>query len=343
MLNVPKKLEKGDFVGIICPSEGVHPTAKHRVENAIKMLEILGYKVKLGKTIYCEDNYVSGSIEARLQDFHEMFKDESVKMIMPAFGGLCANHLLSGIDYELIRNNPKIFIGYSDITVLLYALYAQGNLATYYGPCAVTQFAEYPEILDYTLKSFLRAVSSDNKENEYKIESSDEWTGEFLSWGKQEDLTRPRKKEKNNGYFWMRNGVASGEALPSCIVSINHLAGTKYWIDPKDKILVLDLLLSPGEINYPILDASLTDLYNLGVFSDIKGLVLSRLCGFSEDESRAVYQRIKEMTQGTNYPIVCNFDIGHTDPINTIQYGSKLMLDSKKNYIVVKLYEKNKN
>lgn len=331
-LTIPPKLKKGDCIGIICPSAGVNPKAKHRLDNAIKMIEKLGYRVKLGKTIFSE-SFVSGSIKERVSDIHKMFKDDDVKAIIPAIGGLCLNQLLSQIDYKLIGQNPKIVLGYSDITVLHFAINTQSNLSTYYGPCAITQFGEYPEILKYTLNSFILETSEIYKKRE--ILPSETWTEEFLDWFNKEDLVRPREQKNNGGYLWMRDGIATGEALPACIGSINHLLGTKYWIDTKGKILILDLLIEEGEMSYPTLDAYLTDLYNANVFNDISGLILSRPSGFSKIDKKLLHKRIKELTNEKDYPIVSNFDIGHTDPINTIRYGQTVKINSKYKTITV--------
>lgn len=331
-LKIPEKLKTGDTIGIICPSAGINVKAKHRIDNAITQLEKMGFKVKLGKCVFVDDGtYVSGTVSDRVDDIHEMFRDKNVKMILTATGGNHSNQLLRSLDYDLIRNNPKIFIGYSDITVIHCALYSQANLATYYGPCAATQFGEYPEILQYTKDSFLNeCVKGSNANN---IAPSEKWTDEFLNWFEKKDLSRARKLKKNLGYRWLRGGHSEGYSLPACIMSINRLAGTKYWIDVNEKILILDLLISPGELDYPLLEAYITDLYNLGVFDKIKGLVIGRLCNFTPKEELAIFEKIHEVASGTNYPILSNFDIGHTDPINTVRYGQKILLDSDKNII----------
>lgn len=328
---IPEQLKKGDTIGLVCPSAGLNPKAKHRISNAQKCLKRMGYKVKLGNCLISQ-NYTSGSIEDRVKDIHGMFANPNIKAVMTVIGGNHSNHLLSSLDYSLIRKNPKIFIGYSDITVLHYAFYTQANLITYYGPCAATQFGEYPDILPYTKDSFLAAVSNEASHYARSISLANTWTNEFLDWFQQKDLTRPRKQIKNPGYIWLKQGYAKGQALPACNFSVNRLLGTKYWISPKAKILFLDLVLE--SLSYNLLDASLTDLFNAGVFNDINGLILSRLSGFSKQESDAVYQRILQLTASKNYPILANFDMGHTDPINTIQYDQLVEMDSEKKQIL---------
>ena len=331
-LIIPPKLERGDTVGIICPSAGINLKAKHRIENASKCLKRMGYKVKLGKYL-TSNTYVAGSIEQRVMDIHEMFADQEVKAIITATGGNHCDHLLRFINYELVRQNPKILLGYSDITVLHYALHTKANLATYYGPCAATQFAEFPDILDYTKSSFLDAVNL--RSGERKVDPSGSWTDEFLDWFQKLDVTRARKQKKNEGYRWLKEGMGVGTALPACNFSINRLAGTEFWIIPESKIVFLDLVLD--SLNYELLDASLTDLFNMRFFDNLNGLVLGRPSGFKENDISKIYTRILEFTKGKTYPILAEFDLGHTDPMNTIRYGQKVKIDSKNNEVI--LYE----
>lgn len=139
-MNVPKRLKKGDCIGIISPSSGLAAIFPHRLEQGIEALMRMGFRVKLGKYASGITGYVSGSAQERADDFHAMFRDPEISAIVCMIGGNHSNQLLKHLDFELIRKNPKIFIGYSDITVLHYALHAQADLRTYYGPCVMTQF-----------------------------------------------------------------------------------------------------------------------------------------------------------------------------------------------------------
>ncbi|KKS65642.1 MAG: hypothetical protein UV40_C0001G0015 [Parcubacteria group bacterium GW2011_GWA1_42_7] len=329
-LIIPKKIRKGDSVGFISPSAGVGGLAPHRVENAKKTLESLGYKVKIGKNAMKNSGYISSFVEDRIDDIHSMFLDPEIKMIMCIIGGNNSNHLIKHLDYGLIRKNPKIFIGYSDITVLHFALHTQANLATYYGPCAMTQFGEFPKILDYTLDYFNRELSAENHQKKYEIQASELWTSELLDWFKKTDLTRARKLEKNTGYEWLKKGTAKGKIAGGAILSINHLAGTKYWINPKGKVYFLDILKA-DELNEGAVDALLTDLDNMDFFNEITGLVVGRPADYTSEETQRLKELIIKYSGKKKYPILFNTNIGHTDPIITIRYGRDVVLDSRKN------------
>lgn len=333
-LIIPQKIKKGDIIGFISPSAGLAPFAMHRIERAIKLLEEFGYKVKVGKNALKNNGYVSASVQDRVEDIHEMFRDSEVKMIMAIIGGHHSNQLLKYLDYNLIKDNPKIFIGYSDNTVLHFAFQSQVNLATYYGPCAMTQFGEYPRIFDYTLDYFNYAISQEQYKNTYEIKQSEFWTEEFLDWFKKDDESRARKLEKNMGYEWLTKGMAQGELLGGAIPSINHLAGTKYWLSPKNKIYFIDIpegnLPSEG-LSLNNVDSFFADLDNLGLFDEIKGLIIGRPYHYSLEQEKELKKIILRYAGEKKYPILYNVNMGHTDPIITVRYGSLVELDSSKN------------
>ena len=139
-LSIPPPLNRGDAIGFVSPSAGLAPFAMHRIEKAAASLAQLGYKVKIADNALKNQGYISANIPDRTNDIHEMFLDKEVRLIMATIGGNHSNQLISKLDYKIIKKNPKIFIGYSDITVLHYAIQSQTSLATYYGPCAMTQF-----------------------------------------------------------------------------------------------------------------------------------------------------------------------------------------------------------
>lgn len=333
-LTVPARIKKGDVIGFVSPSAGPHPLAMHRIDQAKATLEKLGYRVKYGTHALQSAGSVSGTIEERVADLHDMFLDPDIKMIMCTIGGNDSNQLLKYLDYSLIKKNPKIFIGYSDITVLHYAIQSQAGLATYYGPCAMTQFGEYPEILEYSLKYF-EQETGDSPDTQYDLPSSAQWTDEFLDWFKKQDLTRARTLKTNSGYEWIGEGTAEGPALGGAILSINHLAGTKYWLDAAGTIFFIDILKENDLLNEDAVFSLLTDLDNIGVFEKINGLVISRPAGFSDEETLRLKVKIVSFFKNKKCPILFNANIGHTDPIATIRYGRRVRLDSLRNTVTM--------
>ncbi len=332
---LPDKLKSGDLISILSPSAGLAPFAMHRIEKGKKALEEMGFKVKIEKFALQNAGYISGTIEERVSDIHSAFEDKNVKAIICTIGGNHSNQLLKFIDWELIKMNPKIFLGYSDITVLHNAIYKKTGLITYYGPCIMPEFGEYPEMDKYNVEYFKKALVEGSVG---QINPSQVWTDQFLNWFTGEDKGG-RIYKINTGYKWWREGRATGTILGGAIPSINHLAGTEFWNSLKGKILFIDLPEgnTPGQgISIADIDSHLADLFNLNVFKDIKGLIIGR--PYAQDEGRlAEIKAIFDFyTKNTKYPILYDVDIGHTTPMITVPYGMKVVLDSSKNIFEIK-------
>ncbi len=335
-LNIPNKLCKGDTIGVVAPSAGNAKIFPHRIKTAERMLNKMGYEIKTAKHSLQNIDYVSSNAKNRAQDINDMFSDKKVKAIICTIGGDHSNQILKYLDFEVIKNNPKIFIGFSDISVLHYAFASKANLQTFYGPCLMTQFGEYPEILPYTLKYFLKAVTETSKIGE--INPSINWTTEILDWFKKNDLKRPRKLLKSNGYEWIREGTAKGNVFGGCIPSINHLLGTDYWVEPNNKIFFIDIPEGHefGE-GLPLhsLDSYLADLDNVGLFNKISGLLIGRPYNYSKDDVLKLKKIISYYTANSSYPILYNVNIGHADPIITLPLNVEVILDSTKNLFYI--------
>lgn len=136
----PKRLQEGDTVAVVSPSSAVTEELRDQFNNGIKFLEGLGLKVKIGKNALGRYYYSSGTTEERLNDIHEAFADKSVKAIIMSIGGSIANNILDGLDFELIKKNPKMFSGISDGTTLLDSIFSKTGLVAYYGPDLVFTF-----------------------------------------------------------------------------------------------------------------------------------------------------------------------------------------------------------
>ena len=149
---IPEKIKNGNEIRVIAPSRSLNILNYERNENAKKRLENLGFKVTYSKNALECDDFKSSPIEMRINDLHEAFLDTNVKIILTAIGGYNSNQLLKYIDYEVIKKNPKIICGFSDITALLNAIYAKTGLVTYSGP----HYSNFGmnKGLEYTIKYF---------------------------------------------------------------------------------------------------------------------------------------------------------------------------------------------
>ncbi len=328
-----KSLKKGDTIGIVSPSSGMAGRVPHRVERGVKMLENIGFNVRLGKNALKVTDYTAGSAEERAEDLNDFFTDSSVKAIISFIGGFHSNQIVKFLDLKAIKKNPKIFMGYSDMTVLHHVFYSKCNLVTFYGLAVLTQFAENPVILSYTKEYFEKAVMSNKPIG--KLQSSDFYTDEVLNWFEKKDLERPRNIKKNNGWRWLKKGKSEGPILGGCITSMMHLRGTEYWPDFRGKNFFWEIPESSCNFakGEPIskIDSYLADLKLSGVFDVIKGMIIGRPFGYTDKESLELQSIIIKNMKDYDFPILYNVDIGHTDPILTIPLGVMSKLDSDKN------------
>ncbi len=331
----PPSLQKGDSIAIVAPSSGLAALFPHRLERAVKFLEKIGYKIKVFPTARSIKKWSSGSPKERACDINNAFEDNEVKAIICSIGGIVANQTLKYINFDIIRKKPKIFCGYSDISVLHYAFHTVAGLVTFYGPCAMTQFGEYPEPLKYTVNHFEMAVG--NNKPIGRINPSEKWTDEVLDWANKLDIERPRGLKTNSGFQWLREGKVSGRVMGGCISSIVHLRGTKFWPNQKDRIFFIEISegqeSSSGEpLSY--VDSYLTNLEISGVFQDINGLIVGRPFRYTNEDTEELKRIILEQTKEYDFPILFGADIGHTDPMITIPLGTKVELDSNSNSFV---------
>lgn len=336
MLKSGPLVRRGDTVYVVSPSAGLLPFAPNRVERAISNMEKLGVKVKIARHAAENAGYVSASVDDRVSDLHEAFSDKKCSLIIASIGGNHSNQLVKHLDYELIKNNPKSFVGYSDNTVLHYALAGMANLQTYYGPCFLNQFGEYPGILPFTLNHFTDLLFDGVEE--FKVKPPLDYTDELLDWFKDEDSKRPRKLYPNIGLIWWRKGAGEGRALPGAIPSLNHLISTPYAPNFLDSVLMIDI--PEGNTIYEGLsvadaDSWLTDLDNAGLLAQINGMVISRPYRYNNEMVEELRKVVLRIVDNYNFPVVFNLDFGHTDPMITVPIYANVKLDSSRSLVSV--------
>ncbi|MHA2495056.1 MAG: S66 family peptidase [Candidatus Hodarchaeales archaeon] len=328
----PHKLKNGDTLAIIAPSSGLAGLFPHRLDKGIAFLKSWGFKIKEFYTTRRMTDWHSGTAEERARDIMNAFMDEEVKGIFCTIGGYTSNQVLPYLDFGKIRENPKFFCGYSDISILHYAFYKKAKLQTFYGPSVMVQFAEFPKPLDYTLTYFKKAAMDEEPIGE--IEPSESWTDEVLNWGAKEDQERAREMRTNKGYTWLRKGRAIGPILGGCLSSIVHLRGTEYWPSHKGTILLLEIPeghdFSQGE-PLEAVDSYLTDLKLSNVFDEIVGLVFGRPFRYIEEDTEKLKAVILENTKEYDFPILFGVDVGHTDPQITVPLGALVEITSENN------------
>ncbi len=326
----PKKLSKGSVIGIVTPSAPLPAIVPNRYERGLENLRKLGLRIIEGKYARSINGYLSGTPEQRASDINSFLHNSDVDGILCSIGGFHYNQLLNLIDYDQAYKTPKVFLGFSDATVLQLAFWTRCHLVTFSGPACLTQFADYPQIDAYTEEYFKKALFSTEPIGE--IKPSKEWTDELLDWTTGEDVSRRRKYKLNKGWKWINEGKASGRLLGGCLSSMLHLAGTTYWPDFTDCLLLIDIpeghKLGQGMPLFEV-EMHIADLENLGVLDSIAGAIIGRPYGYSDKEHQALYKLIRDTFGKREYPVLMDIDYGHTDPLLTIPLGVFAKLDSE--------------
>ena len=316
---VPEKLKPGDEIRVIAPARSMAILGEDCKALATERLEGLGLKVTFGKYVYETDEYyMSASKEHRAEDLNDAFKDKNVKAIITVIGGFNSNQILDLIDYEAIKENPKIICGFSDITAVLDSIYAKTGLVTYYGPhyssFGMKKGCEYT--IDYFKKMFFES-------EEIEIKSSESWSNDawFIDQENREFIS-------NDGMFVINEGEAEGEIVGGNLCTLNLLQGTEYMPDISNKILFLEDDGMAERLFMVTFDRDLQSLIQMPEFKTVKGIVIGRAEKSADMTKEKWIHLIKNKPELDNIPVIAGADFGHTTPIVTVPIGGKAKITS---------------
>ncbi|MBA3440902.1 MAG: LD-carboxypeptidase [Pyrinomonadaceae bacterium] len=300
----PKALRPGDTVGLITPATYISdPDRLILVERTLKHF---GLAVKLGKNTGKRLGAYSASVNERLDDLHQMFRDPAVQAVFPILGGYGAMHLLDRIDYDLLRRNPKIFLGYSDITALHLAITKHARLMTFHGPNVLSRFS------DYTQKHFRQALF------------------ETRPIGKVTNPPESNRLRPAHTLRTVRPGTATGALVGGNLTLVCSLLGTPYEIDTRGRLLFLEDI---NEEPYRI-DRMLTQLRLAGKFDQATGIIFGECtdCGPRDYKpSNSPYtlgEILNHLLGPLRVPVLSGLTIGHTDDQLTLPIGCLATLDA---------------
>ncbi len=296
----PKGLRLGDTIGVVAPAS---PTSKERVELAYNKLMELGFNVVMGESCYQNYGYLAGCDDLRAGDLNKMFRDEKIDGIICLRGGYGTPRILDLLDYEMVRKNPKAFIGYSDITAIHIAFNQLSNLVTFHGPMAASDMVE--DFGDFSKGSLLNSILE----------------GDF-----NPHIENPSKEIKT-----INGGVAEGQIIGGNLSLIAATIGTPYEIDTKGKILFIEEI---GEEPYRI-DRMLTQLRLSKKLEEAEGFILGDFnnCEAKSSEyhdSLTLEEVINDIIKPLNKPTIANLEAGHCEPSITIPLGIMARLDADK-------------
>ena len=289
---VPARLKPGDTIGIVAPAG---PFDTEKFYRGLEVLEAMGFQTSFSDDLFIKKGYLAGSDTHRAELVNRFFADKKIKAIVCARGGFGSLRILPLLDYEAIQKNPKIFVGFSDISALLSALYTKCGLVTFHGPMVTT------------LGNATQKTRDDL----------------FLAFTAEKNLTiKPRQG------VTIKPGKASGPVAGGNLTTLCHLIGTPFEPNFKGHILFLE---DQGEASYRI-DRLLTQMKIAGCLKGLTGLVLGSFedCGPINEIFRIVQNTFK----GDTIPILAGFDAGHGNSNSTIPMGLEATLDADKHLLL---------
>jgi muramoyltetrapeptide carboxypeptidase len=293
----PKKLVKGSKIGIIAPAGPVYEL--NTFHAGVEVIKRLGYEVQVSENCFSKIGFLAGNDENRAKDINEFFKDSSINGILCMRGGYGSIRLLNLLDYDIIKANPKVFIGYSDITALHSAIHKKCNLITFHGPMLSSDLAA-----DRTFDKewLLAAIMGNLKKNAIELNSY------------------------NSNEYNIKGRLIGGNLCVLC-----SMLGSEYEEDFRDKILFLEEI---EEEPYKI-DRMLHQLKNAGTFKKLRGVVLGQFTNcHPKDETRSfsLTEVFMEFFKGINKPVFFGLTAGHGDSKITIPLGINIEISKNKLY-----------
>ena len=301
----PKRLRQGARIGIVNPAYWLD---SEKLESAVSVFEELGYELVLGKSTQLREHRFAGTPQQRADDLMTMFSDDSIDAIICARGGYGGNQVLPLLDYDVIRENPKIFVGYSDITGFLCSISQQSNLITFHGPM-LSSFGK--ETIDYNLNTLLQVLSGENNIKLYSPE---------------ECRSRTLKEGCALGPLWGGN---------LCLV-VERLA-TQGQLNTDGCILFVEEI---GEELYAF-ERQFLHLKNSGSLNSIRGLIIGEMVEMTDDHDTSFGKTIDEIVlnvcEGLDIPIISNFPCGHGNYHATlpVSHPVELHADMSDPYILI--------
>jgi muramoyltetrapeptide carboxypeptidase LdcA involved in peptidoglycan recycling len=305
----PPRLRPGDELRVIAPSLS-RPTVTRRVDPAPIEARFagMGLRISYGRHVDEVDAFGSSPVAARIADLHDAFTDPTVAGVSTVIGGFNSNELLPFVDWNLIRANPKVFCGFSDITALQAAMLARAGMITWSGPHWSTfgMRDHCGQTLDWFQAALLRDAP-------VELRPSPEWTDD--RWFLDQDDRHP---ERNDGWWPLRAGQATGPIVGGNLCTLNLLQGTGYLPGLDGTVLVIEDDETSDVVTFA---RNLTSLLQLPDAPGVRGLAIGRFQRASQLSRELLDQIVGNQPALAGKPVLANIDVGHTSPMATVPIG----------------------
>lgn len=299
----PKRLEKGNTIGLITPAGVI---TEEQLKETIEKIEKLGFKTYYLPSVLSQFGYFAGTDQERVDEIMHMFTNKEVDGIWCVRGGYGGIRMLDILNYKLIQENPKVLIGYSDVTALLNSIYERTGLVTFHGPVGISTFN------DFSIDSLEKVIFKPKSRYKYPY-------------------LREENTEENHEYdlYTIKEGKAEGQLIGGNLSVLASMTGSEYEVDFKDKIVFIEDI---DEKVYSV-DRWFTILLNGTNLKDAAGIVLGAFdnCSKNDEPTFTLKEIINQLLKPLNIPISYGLSFGHIANKFTIPVGIKVKFDAGKN------------
>lgn len=304
---LPQRLKRGDLIGLVTPGGPIH---KEQLDETIVKLENLGFRTYFEDSVLSEYGYFAGPDQERADELMHMFTREEVDAIWCVRGGYGSIRILNLLDFEKIELNPKVFIGYSDITALLTSVYEQTGLVTYHGPLGISDFN------DFSLKSLEKVILDPGKHYRYPYEREDE-TGDNPEFDR----------------YTIHGGKAEGELIGGNISVLDSMIGSKFEPNFENRIVYLEEV---EEKTYRV-DKMLFHLLEATNLKKAAGIVMGVMgdCNINDEPRLTLKEAIGDLLEPLEFPVSYGLSFGHIKKMVTIPNGIRARMNAERNSITL--------
>lgn len=314
-------LKPGDVIGVFSPSTPSSALTPRRYERAKDFLISKGFRIEEGSLTGKQDYYRSGTIQERVDELNQLIRNPEVRCIIATIGGMNSNAMLPYIDYDAFRKDPKMIIGLSDVTAILFGIYAQTGVTTFYGPNLVATLGELEPYQNLSYAYFEDIlVKGLGKGYAYKIPEC--WTEERIDWETQDISKTPQP----NAWLTLSTGQVEGRLIAGNLSTMSGIWGSPYMptIRKGDILMIENCCKSASQV-----ERMYAHLLINGVFDMIGGLIIGKHERFDDcDSGRKHYEILQEVMGPREYPILAEVDCSHTLPMITLPIGVQIHLDA---------------
>ncbi len=322
-----KYLKTKKKIGVFSPSLPIGNYFPKRFERAIAFLKSQGCEVKLGCLSYSKKLYASGAIKERADEFNQLLYDKDIDCILATIGGMNTNAILPYIDYDYLKNNPKLIVGYSDVASLLSAIYAKTGIHTVYGPTLMSAFGEIGPLANVSFNYFSK-LFIEYTEMPHNIPMPKAYTDVHVDWETQTEM----KPLFRNEWHTVNDGCVIGRCLIFNLGTIAFTYGSDYFPEIKkgDIIVLEDTMDNPMQV-----ERAYAHLKLVGILDKVGGIIVGKHALYDDLGMDVQPYNILQQFIENNIPILAQVDIGHTLPVMSLSNGATIKLDATNKTIEV--------